>query len=62
MKKFQKVGIGECRMIYLKRQKRCYVYVRDIYSTILIRDLVEKYKIRNKSEFTNIAAFMMDNS
>ena len=29
--------------------------------TILIRDLVEKYKIRNKSEFTNISEFMMDN-
>ena len=26
-----------------------------------IRDLVEKYKIRNKSEFTNISEFMMDN-
>lgn len=40
---------------------RRYEYVRDVYSTILIRDLVKKYKIRNKSEFTNIAAFMMDN-
>ena len=38
-----------------------YDYVRDVYSTILIRDLVEKYKIRNKSEFTNISEFMMDN-
>lgn len=32
-----------------------------MYSTILVRDLVEKYKIRNKSEFTNISEFMMDN-
>ena len=31
-----------------------------MYSTILVRDLVEKYKIRNKSEFTNISEFMMD--
>ncbi len=40
---------------------RQYDYIRDVYSTILIRDLVEKYRIRNKSEFTNIAEFMMDN-
>ncbi len=38
-----------------------YDYIRDVYSTILIRDLVAKYKIRNKSEFTNIAEYMMDN-
>lgn len=44
-----------------KTEEKQYDYTRDIYSTILIRDLVEKYKIRNKSEFTNIAEFMMDN-
>ena len=42
-------------------EDRQYDYIRDVYSTILIRDLVEKYRIRNKSEFTNIAEFMMDN-
>ena len=44
-----------------RSEEKQYDYTRDVYSTILIRDLVEKYKIRNKSEFTNIAAFMMDN-
>ncbi len=44
-----------------KTEDRRYDYIRDVYSTILIRDLVEKYKIRNKSEFTNISEFMMDN-
>jgi len=44
-----------------KTEDRQYDYVRDVYSTILVRDLVEKYKIRNKSEFTNISEFMMDN-
>ena len=44
-----------------KTEDRQYDYIRDVYSTILIRDLVEKYKIRNKSEFTNISEFMMDN-
>lgn len=46
--------------VYPSDDKR-YEYVKDIYSAILMRDLVEKYKIRNISEFTNIAAFMMDN-
>ena len=44
-----------------KTENRQYDYVRDVYSTIIIRDLVEKYKIRNKLEFTNISEFMMDN-
>lgn len=44
-----------------KTEKRRYEYIRDVYTTILIRDLVDKYKIRNKSEFTNISEFMMDN-
>ena len=44
-----------------KNESRQYDYVKDVYSTILIRDLVEKYKIRNKQEFTNISEFMMDN-
>ena len=44
-----------------KSEEKKYEYVRDVYHTILIRDLVEKYKIRNKSEFTSIAEFMMDN-
>lgn len=44
-----------------KTEDRQYDYIRDVYSTILIRDLVEKYKIRNKAEFTNISEFMMDN-
>jgi len=44
-----------------KTEEKQYEYTRDVYSTVLIRDLVEKYKIRNKSEFTNISEFMMDN-
>lgn len=33
-----------------KTENLQYDYVRDVYSTIIIRDLVEKYKIRNKLE------------
>ena len=45
---------------YASEDKK-YDYIREVYSTIVIRDLVEKYHIRNKSEFNNIAEFMMDN-
>ena len=58
--KYVKTGGMPGAYVY-KTEDRQYDYVRDIYSTILIRDLVEKYKIRNKLEFTNISEFMMDN-
>lgn len=45
---------------YQSNEKK-YEYIKDVYSTILMRDLVEKYKIRNKQEFMSIAEFMMDN-
>lgn len=58
----QYVKIGGMPGAYVyKTENRQYDYVRDVYSTIIIRDLVEKYKIRNKLEFTNISEFMMDN-
>lgn len=38
-----------------------YEYVADVYRTILMRDLVRKYSIRNKEEFLRITEFMMDN-
>ena len=42
-------------------EKQRYDYVKEVYQTILERDLVRKYKIRNKEEFFRIADFMMDN-
>lgn len=58
----QYVRIGGMSGAYAyKTEDKQYDYVRDVYSTILIRDLVEKYKIRNKLEFTNISEFIMDN-
>ena len=42
-----------------KEQKQ--EYVKEVYRTIIIRDLVDKYKIRNEAEFKNMAEFMMDN-
>ncbi len=46
--------------VYPIIEKR-YDYVKDIYDTILLRDLVQKYNIRNKSELLQIAEFMIDN-
>lgn len=42
-----------------KEQKQDYV--KEVYRTIIIRGLVDKYKIRNETEFKNMAEFMMDN-
>lgn len=42
-------------------EKQRHDYVRDIYQTILTRDLVQKYKIRNREELFRIAEYMMDN-
>ena len=42
-------------------EKERYEYVADVYRTILLHDLVQKYAIRNKEEFLRITEFMMDN-
>lgn len=42
-------------------EKQRHDYVSEVYHTILERDLVQKYKIRNKSEFLRIADYMQDN-
>ena len=42
-------------------EKQKYDYIKDVYDTILLRDLVGKYGIRNKTELLQISEFMMDN-
>lgn len=44
-----------------KTENKRYEYIKDIYETILFRDLVKKYGIRNESELTRMAEFMLDN-
>lgn len=46
--------------LYQSDEQR-FAYIEDVYKTILERDLVQKYKIRNISEFLRISEFMMDN-
>ncbi len=36
-------------------------YVRDVYETILIRDLVDKYKITNTTMLKQVSSYLMDN-
>ena len=42
-------------------EKQRHEYVSEVYQTIILRDLVQKYKIRNRPEFLRIADFMQDN-
>ena len=42
-------------------EKQRHSYVAEVYNTILVRDLVQKYKIRNQAEFLRIADYMQDN-
>ena len=44
-----------------KDEKRRYEYIRDIFETILQRDLFQKYKLRNRNELTQLSDFMLDN-
>lgn len=46
---------------FYKTDEHRFDYIKDVYTTILERDLVKKYKIRNRSEFLSISEFMMDN-
>lgn len=36
-------------------------YIREVYETILIRDLVEKYRIANPTMLKRVSSYMMDN-
>ncbi len=46
---------------FYKTDEHRFGYIKDVYQTVLARDLVTKYKIRNRSEFLSISEFMMDN-
>lgn len=43
------------------QEKQRFDYISDVYRTILLRDLVQKYGIRNKEELLRLAEYMMDN-
>lgn len=38
-----------------------YNYLSDVFNTVLLRDLINKYKIRNQNEIKKLSEYMMDN-
>ena len=44
-----------------KEQEEKYKYLADTFDTLILRDIRQKYKIRNISLMDKIAEFMMDN-
>ena len=42
-------------------EKDKYKYILDIYKTLIVRDISEKYKIRNEDLLDSLTNFMMDN-
>lgn len=38
-----------------------YMIINDIYDSIVLRDVVERYKIRNVELFNRIMRYIMDN-
>ena len=44
-----------------RKQETKYDYIADIYNTLIVRDIRQKYKIRNVSLMERISEYMMDN-
>lgn len=44
-----------------KSQEEKYQYIKDVFHTLIVRDIKQKYKIRNTDIIQNLADFLMDN-
>ena len=44
-----------------KTQKEKYDYISDVYNTLIVRDINQKYKIRNLEVLNNLNNFLIDN-
>ena len=44
-----------------ENEKDKYKYILDVYKTLIVRDINEKYKIRNEDLLDSLTNFMMDN-
>lgn len=44
-----------------KTQEEKYQYIKDIFNTLIVRDIKQKYKIRNTDIIQNLTNFLMDN-
>lgn len=47
-------------LVYAQQDDK-YKYVRDVFETLIIRDIISKYAMRNKTVIHDLAYFMMDN-
>lgn len=53
---------GEMSGSYLyKNETDKYKYILNVYKTLIVRDINEKYKIRNEDLLDSLTNFMMDN-
>lgn len=44
-----------------KTQKEKYDYISNVYNTLIVRDINQKYKIRNMDVLNNLSNYLMDN-
>lgn len=44
-----------------KTQEEKYQYIKDVFNTLIVRDIKQKYKIRNTDIIQNLTDFLMDN-
>ena len=47
-------------LLYREKDDK-YKYIRDVFETLIIRDITNKYSMRNKEVIHDLAYFMMDN-
>ena len=52
---------GMAESYVYKTQEDQYAYISNVYNTLVIRDIHQKYKIRNTLLFNRINDFLMDN-
>lgn len=58
---YLKVG-GFAGSYFYRELEQKYNYIEhDVYETIVTRDIVQKYKIRNKTTFENLTNYLIDN-
>lgn len=48
-------------ILFYKDLNNKFAYLREVYETILLRDLVDKYNIRNKMELQLVSHYIIDN-
>lgn len=58
---YVKLGGFAGSYVYSKIEDKYNYIQKDVYNTIITRDIVQKYKIRNKNLFENLSNYLIDN-